>query len=522
MLQSQQILMQRLVNTMTCKFCGAEFDDALTICPFCQQAVAEQPAEQETENLSASEPCETPEIPAEEPAEEVTEETPAQTVAEAPAEEPMEAPVEAPKKGFPLLAVIFCGLAACAVVALIIFGPKLISSLKSHSETSATESVDDSLTLTDRDVYSVQDVEGPEDPRMAQVVASCGETTLTNSDLQILYRIEYENLMYYAPYYAMYGMEVPDESIPLSDQVRTEDGLTWEQYFLKSALEYGEELVAVREEGRKNGFELDAEAQEAIDSLAQNLEDEAVSNGFDSALAYVQDGYGAGVSVENFIRFYTLYTYANAYEQEVYNALSCTEAEVNAFYENNPDVMTSNGISKQSVTVRHILIQPADADGDDTSTDEEWAEAETEAQRVYELFLADPTEENFIALSDENNDDPGSAENGGLYENVIPGQTVTEFNDWIFVEGRKEGDCEIVKTTYGYHLIYFISGGESDSWYASCEELCKNDKMTKEIERIVEDNPLKVLYGGIVLDDVQKKSQTDAGTEEDTSAETVG
>lgn len=511
---------------MTCKFCGAEFDDALTVCPFCQQAVAEQTAEQETELLSVAEPCEAPEIPAEEPAEVVTEETPTQLIEEASAEEPLEAPAaepaEAPKKSFPLLAVIFCGLAACAVVALILFGPKLISSLKSHSETSATEPVDESLTLTDRDVYSVQDVEGPEDPRMAQVVASCGETTLTNSDLQILYRIEYENLMYYAPYYAMYGMEVPDESIPLSDQVRTEDGLTWEQYFLKSALEYGEELVAVREEGRKNGFELDAEAQAAIDGLAQNLEDEAASNGFDSALAYVQDGYGAGVSVESFIRFYTLYTYANAYEQEVYSALTCTEAEVNAFYENNPDVMTSNGISKQSVTVRHILIQPADADEDNTSTDEEWAEAETEAQRVYDLFLADPTEENFIALSDENNDDPGSAENGGLYENVIPGQMVTEFNDWIFTEGRKEGDCEIVKTTYGYHLIYFISGGESDSWYASCEELCKNDKMTKEVAGMVEDNPLKVLYGLIVLDDVQKNSQTDAETESGASAETAG
>ena len=520
---------------MFCKFCGAEFDDALTVCPSCGQTAAEPETEQETEVLPEQTLCGGSGISGECPAEtellsadaaeavsaqepEAAQEPPEETPAE---ENGFAEPAEKPKSAFPVLAVILCGLAACAVAALIVFGPKLIASLKKSDPTVTTaETLGEDAGLTDRGCYAVQDIDSPDDPRMAQTVASCGDTQLTNSDLQILFRIEYENFMYYAPYYAMYGMETPDETVPLSDQIRTEDGLSWEQYFLKSALEYGEELAAVREEGRKNGFELDAETQKVIDGLAQNLEDEAVANGFDSALAYIQDGYGTGVSVESFIRFYTLYTYANTYEQEIYNGLTCTEAEVNAFYENNPDVMTSNGISKESATVRHILIQPADADADEVSTEEEWAEAEKEAQRVYALFLEDPTEEHFIALSDENNDAPGSAENGGLYENVIPGQMVTEFNDWLFDETREAGDCEIVKTSYGYHLMYFLGTGESDSWYASCEELCKNDKMTKEVARMVEDNPLKVLYGAIVLDDVQK---TNAEEEEsDTSSETVG
>ena len=194
-LQSEQILMQRLVNVMICRFCGAEFDDALTVCPACGQTASEPETEQETEILSGTEPFETPENPVEEATEEVTAEASAEAAADPTAEAPTEAPEEAPKKGFPLLAVIFCGLAACAVVALILFGPKLIASLKRSDTPSVTDPVDDGSVLTDRDVYAVQDVEGPEDPRMMQTVASCGETTLTNSDLQILYRIEYENLM---------------------------------------------------------------------------------------------------------------------------------------------------------------------------------------------------------------------------------------------------------------------------------------------------------------------------------------
>ena len=33
---------------------------------------------------------------------------------------------------------------------------------------------------------------------------------------------------------------------------------------------------------------------------------------------------------------------------------------------------------------------------------------------------------------------------------------VTEFNNWIFDDARKAGDVEIVKTSYGYHIMYFV------------------------------------------------------------------
>jgi parvulin-like peptidyl-prolyl isomerase len=37
---------------------------------------------------------------------------------------------------------------------------------------------------------------------------------------------------------------------------------------------------------------------------------------------------------------------------------------------------------------------------------------------------------------------------------------VEEFEDWCFADGRQVGDTGIVKTTYGYHLIYFSSIGD--------------------------------------------------------------
>jgi len=122
--------------------------------------------------------------------------------------------------------------------------------------------------------------------------------------------------------------------------------------------------------------------------------------------------------------------------------------------------------------VRHILIsfahnhdEAADHDHTETTyTDAEKAAAKTAAEEILAQWEAgDKTEDSFAALATENTTDPGSMENGGLYENVYPGQMVTAFNDWCFDESRKTGDTGIVETEYGYHVMYYV--GESDISY---------------------------------------------------------
>ena len=61
---------------------------------------------------------------------------------------------------------------------------------------------------------------------------------------------------------------------------------------------------------------------------------------------------------------------------------------------------------------------------------------------------------------------------------------MTEFNDWCFDASRKTGDTAIVKTQYGYHIMYFVGYGEPygrqqartmyetetyDTWLEECE-----------------------------------------------------
>ena len=113
------------------------------------------------------------------------------------------------------------------------------------------------------------------------------------------------------------------------------------------------------------------------------------------------------------------------------------------------------------VNIRHILQSckggTQDQYGNVTYSDEE-KKAAREAIDLLEKNFKDSgaTEDLFIELAKTNSTDPGSASNGGLYENVYPGQMVTEFNDWCFDEARKPGDTGIVETSYGAHFMYFV------------------------------------------------------------------
>ncbi len=96
-----------------------------------------------------------------------------------------------------------------------------------------------------------------------------------------------------------------------------------------------------------------------------------------------------------------------------------------------------------TASVRHILV-----------------EEEAKAKEILDEFNAsDKTAETFGKLAEKYTTDTGSASTGGLYANFPKGQMVKEFEDWAFDEKRVTGDVEIVKTTYGYHIMYYVSKG---------------------------------------------------------------
>lgn len=119
--------------------------------------------------------------------------------------------------------------------------------------------------------------------------------------------------------------------------------------------------------------------------------------------------------------------------------------------------------------IAHILIQIESLSTSATQEEKDAADkkAKDKAQEILDTFLAgEKTQEAFEKLGEEN-----TADSNVVYESVHDGDMVTEFNDWLFCLGddykdveRKTGDTGIVKTEYGYHIMYFI-GDAGEAWF---------------------------------------------------------
>jgi parvulin-like peptidyl-prolyl isomerase len=115
--------------------------------------------------------------------------------------------------------------------------------------------------------------------------------------------------------------------------------------------------------------------------------------------------------------------------------------------------VSRTGFPQTGVDVRHVLIQP---------TDDEEAKAEAEA--LLAQWRADGATQEAFGLLAEEHSRCGSAVDGGLFEEVLRGDMVPEFNDWIFAPNRRPGDSGIVMTQFGYHLMYFVGQSENPVW----------------------------------------------------------
>lgn len=117
-----------------------------------------------------------------------------------------------------------------------------------------------------------------------------------------------------------------------------------------------------------------------------------------------------------------------------------------------------------SRSVRHILIGTSAYD-----------DAQAKADEVYKNWEDSGFSlDTFASLVTEYSSDTGSLTTGGLYENVMPGEMITEFNDWLFDDARKPGDHGIVETDYGYHIMYYVGEGEP-KWVCDADEALRDN-----------------------------------------------
>ena len=117
--------------------------------------------------------------------------------------------------------------------------------------------------------------------------------------------------------------------------------------------------------------------------------------------------------------------------------------------------------------------------------------------QVYNDWIKEgATLDSFKTLAGKYTEDPGSQKTGGLYEDVAPGDMVTEFNDWLFDPARQEGDHGIVKTSYGWHIMY-AGKGEGVQWKDAVKAVIQSEAVSNMQESAQE--TYKVTYDEEIL-----------------------
>ena len=136
--------------------------------------------------------------------------------------------------------------------------------------------------------------------------------------------------------------------------------------------------------------------------------------------------------------------------------------------------------------VRHILVQAettkTDSEGNEielsqAEIDKNFADAKAEAEKLLkEWKKGKATEKSFAALATGNTDDPGSKDNGGLYEDITSTSSyVPEFLNWA-LDSHKKGDTGIIKTDYGYHIMYFVGADKTPKWEKDVRDAIASDE----------------------------------------------
>lgn len=453
---------------MICKFCNAEFGDDSLFCPVCGKSLTE---------------AEQPETPAEQPV--FSSEFIGQP----------EELVKPRKKVWPVVLA-----AVGAVLALVVLAVVLLLAL----------GVEIKLPQNDihrKESYTAVDEEAVE--KAGTVVAQIGDAKLTNSQLQIYYRMQVLDFVnYYSSYLSSIGF---DHTQPLAEQkCYFDDTKTWEQYFIEVSITAWQNYQTLALQAEESDFTLGEDWEAEIAAIPESLESQATEGGYENADAMIKELLGPACSLDDYMEYVRLNALSNEYYASIYEQLTPTDDEVDAYYTENEEAFTGNGITRDGglvSSVRHILVCPdggtTDESGAVTYSDAEWAACLAEAERILQEWKdGEATEDSFAALVATYTEDPGSQSTGGLYENINPTSSYVEnFLNWSVDMSRQPGDTGIVQTEYGYHIMYFVTG--EAYWYNSAKTQLMSERNTDMLEEAKESFPMEVKYKNICLSELE-------------------
>ena len=270
-----------------------------------------------------------------------------------------------------------------------------------------------------------------------------------------LTKVEYDYYFYttmndYINQYGMYlsymGLDVNGD---ISAQMYSET-MTWKDYFDEMTVEAIKQSKSLKKDAEANGFT--AEVQKDYDTFIQNQKDAASEMGL-SYSEYIKKAFGPYATEKRITPFVKEAAMVSQYYDKVEAEKKPTDEDMEKYYAENSQSYDSVNyrlftIDAELPTAPTELADPVEEAEENTENGEEkeYEPSEAEIQKAMEDAKA-VAESKLETVAEE-----GERTEGARYSTLV-----TVLQDWLFEDGRKAGDKEIIEdSSYNrYYVIWF-------------------------------------------------------------------
>lgn len=306
--------------------------------------------------------------------------------------------------------------------------------------------------------------------------ATVGDREYSVAEVSYYYSAVSNSFTQQAQQYAAYGMDMGyDASLSASEQYyNEEEGVTYADYFLDSALQELQRVTILCSEAEAAGYTLSAEGQASFDENMNYLKMYSVQSNM-SEESYLKALYGRYMTMDLFKEILTQSILADEYAKVKADEFTYSQDDLDAYYAENTDALDS--YEYRYCYINYQVDEKTDAEGNPIeATDEEIAAAMEVASKDADAMIAEVrggAEFNVAAAKyvDETSAEYYSSDLEYNHKVDVLGSTVSsslsaDVSAWVMDAGRTAGEItsiEIADT--GYCVVQFLGRDKGDDSY---------------------------------------------------------
>ncbi len=382
-----------------------------------------------------------------------------------------------------------------------------------------------------------------------QTYFQVGDHDITRLEYNYYFNNVYNNFIsMYGSYVSMMGL---DTTMDLDEQTYPgNENMTWKDYFDQSAVAQIQQVKAMADEARENGFEYDSSEDMASyeTEIAAQAESASVTESDFYTLMY--GDYATQSRIEPFVEENLL---ATAYYDHLVEENQPADDEIAAYYEENKnayDTVTYRSFyfEVETDTEEETTSEETTAAEETTASEETTAEEITAAEQETETTSEEETgmtDEEIAAAMDElkvqademaarleagedfedlcveyatedQKENYGGEEDGSLTEEGSYYGAPTVAADWLFDESRQEGDITVLESESlnRYYVVQFISRqNDEEATNESIGNLLASQTVSEHVTEIAQEYTVTDVAGELHYLTVPEESTEAAETE---------